>query len=132
MEILPPSDNAAFLAEYRRMDIALDTFPYNGGTTSCDALWMGVPLVTLAGERFCARMGLSVLEHIGLPELVAHTPSDYVQIAIALAREPQRLSALRGSLRARMAASPLCDGARVARELETAYRRMWQTWTANG
>ena len=129
LEVLPPSDNAAFLAEYRRVDVALDPFPYNGGTTSCDALWMGVPLVTLAGERFCARMGLSVLEHVGLPELVAYTVPDYVRIAVELARDPPRMAALRNSLRPRMAASPLCDGARVARELEAAYRMMWRTWT---
>ena len=129
VEVLPPSDNTAFLAEYRRVDVALDPFPYNGGTTSCDALWMGVPVVTLAGERFCARMGLSVLENVGLPELVAHAVPDYVRIAVALARDPPRIAALRASLRARMAASPLCDGARVARELEHAYRAMWRTWT---
>jgi predicted O-linked N-acetylglucosamine transferase (SPINDLY family) len=129
VEVLPPSDNAAFLAEYRRVDVALDPFPYNGGTTSCDALWMGVPLVTFAGERFCARMGLSLLKHVGLPELVAHAAPDYVRIAVELARDPARIAALRDSLRPRMAASPLCDSVRVTRELEDAYRLMWRAWT---
>jgi protein O-GlcNAc transferase len=129
VEVLPPSDHTAFLAEYRRVDVALDPFPYNGGTTSCDALWMGVPLVTLAEERFCARMGLSILEHVGLPELVAHAVPDYVRIAVELARDQPRVTALRETLRPRMAASPLCDGARVARELEDAYRAMWRAWT---
>jgi predicted O-linked N-acetylglucosamine transferase (SPINDLY family) len=132
VEVLPPSDHTAFLAEYRRVDIALDPYPYNGGTTSCDALWMGVPLVTLAGERFCARMGLSVLENIGLQELVAHAVPDYVRIAVELARDAPRVATLRETLRPRMAASPLCDGARVARELEDAYRIMWRTWTEKG
>jgi predicted O-linked N-acetylglucosamine transferase (SPINDLY family) len=126
--VLPPTDPARFLAEYGRLDIALDPCPYNGGTTTCEALWMGVPVVTLAGERFCARMGLALLENVGLPELVARTPDDYVRIATELAADLPRLAALRASLRDRMAASPICDAPRAARELEAAYRAMWDAW----
>ena len=132
VEVLPPSDNTAFLAEYGRVDVALDPFPYNGGTTTCDALWMGVPVVTLAGERFCARMGVSILENVGLPELVAQAVAHYVRTAVDLARDPSRITALRSALRPRMAASSLCDGERVTRELEDAYRSMWRAWTAAG
>ena len=128
IEILPPSDSAEFLAEYRRVDIALDPFPYNGGTTSCDALWMGVPVVALEGERFCARMGASVLRSAGLPELVARDAGDYRRIAAGLANDPARLALLRREMRGRMAASPLCDRPRVTRELEKAYRVMWRDW----
>ena len=128
--IMPPSVYADFLAEYRHIDIALDPFPYNGGTTTCDALWMGVPVVTLAGERFCGRMGVSLLESVGLGELVAPDAQAYIRTAATLAADPARLAALRGGLRARMADSPLCDGKRAAGELERAYRHMWQAWLA--
>ncbi|MBL8386269.1 MAG: tetratricopeptide repeat protein [Burkholderiales bacterium] len=126
--ILPPTAPEAFLAEYRQIDIALDPFPYNGGTTTCDALWMGVPVVTLAGDRFCGRMGVSLLHRVGLPDLVAADADAYVRIAAALAADPARLDDLRAGLRARMAASPLCDGRRAAAELEQAYRTMWRDW----
>jgi protein O-GlcNAc transferase len=132
IDVLPPTDPTQFLAEYGRLDIALDPTPYNGGTTSCEALWMGVPVVTLAGDRFCGRMGLSLLENVGLPELVARTPEDYVRIAAELAADRPRLAALRAGLRPRMAASPICDAPRAARELEGAYRAMWRDWVAGG
>jgi predicted O-linked N-acetylglucosamine transferase (SPINDLY family) len=128
LEILPPTDPARFLAEYGRVDIGLDPAPYNGGTTTCEALWMGVPVVTLAGDRFCSRMGASLLECVGLPDLVAQSADDYVRIAEALATDLPRLTGLRASLRRRVAASPLCDAPRVAREVEGAYRAMWRTW----
>jgi predicted O-linked N-acetylglucosamine transferase (SPINDLY family) len=89
---------------------------------------MGVPVVTLAGDRFCSRMGLSLLENAGLSELVARTPDDYVRIAAGLAGNLSQLAALRASLRARLAASPVCDAARAACELEDAYRAMWKSW----
>jgi predicted O-linked N-acetylglucosamine transferase (SPINDLY family) len=128
VETLPPSDSSTFLAEYRRLDIALDPYPYNGGTTSCEALWMGVPVITLAGERFAARMGMSLLEGLELGELVARSMEEYVQIASTFAADLLRLGALRSTLRSRMAGSELCDGARAARELEQAYRAMWRAW----
>jgi predicted O-linked N-acetylglucosamine transferase (SPINDLY family) len=131
IDIVPPTEGSKFLAEYRHMDIALDPFPYNGGTTSCEAMWMGVPVVTRAGKRFCSRMGLSLLESLGLPELIAQDPDHYVRICTELAADLPRLEALRSSLRARMEASPICDAARTARDLEEAYREMWRNWVTS-
>jgi len=125
LDVLPPSDPAVFLAEYGRIDIALDPVPYNGGTTTCEALWMGVPVITLSGQRFCARMGASILSRVGLADLVATDTGAYVAAAARLAAD-SGLGKLREGLRGRMADSPLCDGARVARELESAYRFMWR------
>src|SRR6185436_10653249 len=97
------------LADYGQMDIALDTFPYNGTTTTCEALWMGVPVVTLRGDRHAGRVGASLLSQIGLPDLIANSVEEYVEIVVALASDPARLMDLRRSLRPRIAASPLCD-----------------------
>ena len=123
---LSPSDlsTAQHLAQYGRVDIALDTFPYNGTTTSCEALWMGVPVVTLAGTRHAARTGVSILSNCGLADLVAHCPDRYLEIARDLARDAGRLQELRRGLRDRMRLSPLCDGAGVTRELEGAFLGM--------
>lgn len=118
----------AHLAAYGEVDIALDSFPYNGGTTSCEALWMGVPLVTLRGDRHVGRMGASILRRLDLDELVSETPKGYIDRAAALARDPERLAALRRGLRARMRTSPLCDAEGFARAIEAAYRRMWHRW----
>ena len=107
---------------------ALDTFPYGGGTTTCDALWMGVPVVSLAGPAAVGRGGVSLLSNVGLPELVAEDCEQYVQIAAELARDLPRLSALRATLRERMQASPLMNAPRFARGVEAAYRTMWQRW----
>jgi FkbM family methyltransferase len=121
-------DSAAHLALYHRVDIALDPFPYNGTTTTCEALWMGVPVVTLRGDRHAGRVGASLLSQIGLTDLIASSVEDYVEIALVLAGNPRRLDDLRRSLRPRMAASPLCDGAAFARKIEGAFRHMWQLW----
>jgi predicted O-linked N-acetylglucosamine transferase (SPINDLY family) len=115
---------------YRQIDVALDPFPYGGGTTTCDALWMGVPVVSLAGKTAVGRGGLSILSNLGLPELVAHDAGQYVRIAAELAQDLPRLSALRASLRQRMQASPLMDAPRFARNVEAAYREMWRRWSA--
>jgi predicted O-linked N-acetylglucosamine transferase (SPINDLY family) len=113
-----------------RVDIALDPFPFNGCTTSFEALWMGVPVITLAGRRFVGRMGASFLTQIGLTDLIATTPDEYVAKATRLANDPKQLAALRSSLRARVSASPLCDSKGYARSVETAYRDMWRQWCA--
>ena len=121
---------AGHLAEYGRVDIALDTFPYHGTVTTCEALWMGVPVVTLAGRTHVSRVGVSLLRNAGLPELIAESDEEYIRIAVKLAGEISRLAELRATLRARMAASPLMDGPRFARDVEHAYREMWRAWCA--
>ena len=113
---------------YQQIDIALDPFPYNGGTTTCDALWMGVPVVSLAGRTAVGRTGASILSNVGLTELVAGSEEQYVQIAAALAGDLPRLRQLRATLRQRMQESALMDAPRFARDVEAAYRQMWQTW----
>ncbi len=118
------------LAFYERVDVALDPFPYNGTTTTCEALWMGVPVVTLRGKRHAGRVGASLLGQIGAGEWIADTVEDYVDCGAALAADPQHLNALRQDLRARLAASSLCDRVAFARNMEAAYRQMWQAWCA--
>jgi protein O-GlcNAc transferase len=124
----PQPTLAAHLACYGEVDIALDVFPYNGATTTCEALWMGVPVVSLAGATHVARVGASILTHAGLAELVAESPEQYVEIALALARDRERLAGLRAGLRERLRASALLDAAGFARQLEDAYRGMWRAW----
>jgi protein O-GlcNAc transferase len=119
---------AAHLALYHRVDIALDPFPYNGTTTTCEALWMGVPVVTLRGDRHAARVGASLLSQIKLMDLIANSVDEYLEIAVALARNSERLSDLRRVLRPRMAASGLCDEPAFVRKMESASRMMWQHW----
>jgi predicted O-linked N-acetylglucosamine transferase (SPINDLY family) len=116
---------------YNHIDIALDPFPCNGGTTSLDTLWMGVPFVTLAGRHFTSRMGVTILTNAGLPELIAQTEEEYVDIAAALALDPARLNAIRSGLRGRVQASPLMDAPRFTMHLEQAYRDMWNNWCRN-
>jgi len=113
---------------YNQVDIGLDPFPCNGGTTSFDAMWMGVPVVTLAGDRFIARMGVSMLTSLGMTELIAAKPEDYVEIVARLASDLDHLAVLRTGLRQRMAASPLTDAQRFTLNLERAYREMWFHW----
>ena len=118
------------LARYNSIDIALDPFPYNGTTTTCDALWMGVPVIALAGRTHVARVGVSQLTNIGLSELIAADVDSYVDIAVALANDLPRLTQLRGSLRERMKTSPLMDAPRFTRNLERAFHEMWLTHLA--
>ena len=113
------------LARYGEVDIALDTFPYNGTTTTCEALWMGVPVVSLAGRTHASRVGASILARVGLEDLVASTPDEYLRKATALAADGPRLRELRAGMRNRMRGSVLLDARGFARNLEVAYRQMW-------
>ncbi len=128
LEILPRVSHEEFLALHRRVDIALDTYPYHGTTTTCFSLWMGLPVVVLAGRTHLSRVGVTVLNNLGLPELVAHNGDDYVQIASRVASDLPVLAELRGSLRQRILESPVTDGKRGARLLESAFRQMWSNW----
>ncbi len=119
-----------YMALHNSVDVMLDTFPFTGGTTACHALWMGIPIVTLAGDTAPSRTGASLQYVIGLGELVAQTPDQYVEIAAALANDPARVNALRMGMRQRLRQSPLIDGERFTRNLEAAYRDMWRTWSA--
>ena len=117
-----------YYEHYNHVDIGLDPFPWCGGTTTCDALWMGVPVVSLAGETGVSRGGLSILSNIGLADLVARDPDQYVQIASQLARDLPRLAALRQTLRDRMRSSALMNPTRFARGVEDLFRAMWTRW----
>lgn len=128
IELIGRRSRHDYLELFNRIDIALDPFPYNGDTTTCDGFWMGVPLVTLAGQAFVSCRGVSHLGNVGLSELVAASQDEYVDIATALACDLPRLADLRSGLRGRMAGSPLMDYARYTANLEAAYRQMWRAW----
>ena len=121
---------AEHLALYGDMDLALDTFPYHGTTTTCEALWMGVPVVSLAGDRHMARVGASLLTAAGHPEWIAQNADDYVRIATGLARAPAGLAATRRTLRDRLRASPLLDHAGQSARFGAALRACWGEWCA--
>jgi protein O-GlcNAc transferase len=110
------------------IDIALDPFPYNGTTTTCELLWMGIPVVALIGETSVSRSGFALLSSVGLEALCAHNQDEYVKIALELAGDPARLADLRAGMRTRMADSPLRDEAGFAHDIEEAYRSMWIRW----
>jgi predicted O-linked N-acetylglucosamine transferase (SPINDLY family) len=124
-------DPVGHLALYDRIDIALDTFPYNGTTTTCEALWMGVPVVTLVGRTHASRVGVSLLSSVGLTELAADSSQHYIEAAVAFARDRKRLSELHRNLRRRMQDSPLVDHRGHTRRLEMALRAMWRAWCAS-
>ena len=117
---------------YDRIDLALDPFPYGGGTTTCDALWMGVPVVSRFGATAVSRAGRSILSNAGLPELAVDTTADYVRLAAELANDRDRVVDLRRGLRDRLWQSPLTNEARFAQGVESAYRTMWHNWLAAG
>jgi protein O-GlcNAc transferase len=119
-----------YLKLFDQIDVSLDPFPYNGHTTSLDSFWMGVPVVTLVGQTAVGRAGRSILTNIGLPELIANSPQEYVDIAVKLSGDLSRLRELRSALRQRMQISPLMDAKRFALNVEFAYREMWKKWCA--
>ncbi|MGH6940580.1 tetratricopeptide repeat protein [Hypericibacter sp.] len=128
VSLLGKSPHQGLLREYNHVDIALDPFPYSGGLTTLESLWMGVPVVTKQGDRFAARHTASHLTGVGLAELIGSDADGYVELAHSLAMDLPRLAELRRGLRARMAASPVCDGNEFARDLEAAYRGIWRRW----
>jgi len=123
-----PEPREQYLAAYNRMDIALDPFPYPGGTTSVESLWMGVPVMTLAGECFLSRQGVGILMNVGLPEWVAADTDDYVMRVVTHARDLQYLAKLRNGLRQQVLASPIMDARRFAIHFEAVLREMWRVW----
>ncbi|MBC8337878.1 MAG: tetratricopeptide repeat protein [Rhodospirillales bacterium] len=122
------SSHPELLARYNDVDIALDPFPYSGGLTTYEALWMGVPVITVAGETFASRHSLSHLSTVGLPELVARDHEDYVNLAVALAVDIERLADLRAGLREKMARSPICDGEKFSQGFAGLLRGIWRDW----
>lgn len=127
LEIGSPSPT--HLMAYHQIDIALDSYPFTGGITTFEALWMGVPVVTLVGNRPVSRQGLSILSTLGLTECIAYTPEEYLQICIHLANNPEYLQQLRKEMRSKMQASSLMDGAGLTRQLEDIYQTLWTTRT---
>lgn len=124
------SPRAQLLKTYNRVDIALDSFPYNGGTTTVEALWMGVPVVSMSGDRFVSHVGESILNALGEPGWVARNRSEFVKIARDLAENNSYRNELRTTLRQRLLNSPLCDAKTFTRDLETLYRRLWHDYCA--
>jgi predicted O-linked N-acetylglucosamine transferase (SPINDLY family) len=130
LEFLPASSYTEYLATYHQVDIVLDTFPFSGSTTTCEALWMGVPVITSPGETFASRHSLTHLANAGLNETIARNRDEYVELAVSLAGDLTRLAALRAGLRERMANSPLCDGQRFATNLASLLMDIWKQRTA--
>ena len=126
---VPPAD---YFRWFNRVDVALDTTPYSGGTTTCDTLWMGVPIVTLPGSRPASRSTASLLKTVGAGEWIAATPADYVRLAVELAARAPAGAEARLALRERMRGSAIMDEPRFARDVEAAYRGMWRAWCARG
>jgi predicted O-linked N-acetylglucosamine transferase (SPINDLY family) len=118
------------LANYQRIDIALDPFPYTGALSTVESLWMGVPVVTLAGETMVGRQSMSHIAAVGLRELIAENREEYLNIAVELARDLPKLSGLRAGLREKMTGT-ICDARRFTRHLESAMRKIWTSWCTN-
>ena len=116
------------MQHYNDIDIALDPFPYNGGLTTLEALWMGVPVITRPGETFAGRHSLTHLSNLGLTQTIARNPNEYVTLAVSLAEDLPGLAALRAGLRERMASSPLCNGPQFADDFLQLLRSVWRKW----
>lgn len=119
---------ADHFAAYGEIDIMLDTFPYSGSTTTCESLWMGVPVIALRGQSYVGRISAGILSTIGIRELITESTDEYIQRALQLAASTDQLAAIRSSLRKTMQASPLCDSAAYTHEIETVYRDVWRQW----
>jgi protein O-GlcNAc transferase len=128
LSFVPQVSTREYFQNYQQVDIALDTIPFNGGTTTCDALWMGVPVIALRGLTGVGRAGVSILTNVGLPELIANTPDEFVAVAKKLAGDLPRLAELRRTLREQMKGSPLMDAPQFAGDVEIAFREMWSDW----
>jgi protein O-GlcNAc transferase len=128
IEFVGRTSRPEYLRTYHRIDLCLDALPYNGSTTACDSLWMGVPMVTLVGNTGCGRVGMSTMCNVGLEELVARTPEEFVKIAADWAGDLKRLAHWRGALRNQMMNSPIMDRKLFVDSVEAAYRRMWRAW----
>jgi predicted O-linked N-acetylglucosamine transferase (SPINDLY family) len=113
---------------YNSIDIGLDTFPYNGATTTCEALWMGVPVITLLGDRHVARVGASILTNVDLKDFIAKDIDSYIKLAAEMSVNTKRLKEIRKTLRGSMQKSPLCDARSFAADVETAYKNMWHNY----
>ena len=125
--MLPGKEN--FISVYQDVDIALDTFPYNGTTTTCESLSMGVPVIALRGDRFVSRVGASLLTYTGLQDLIAESPQQYIDLAVQLARDPQHLADLRQQLRPHLLKTPVFDPKYFTNALEQLYREVFQEWS---
>lgn len=129
VRVLPPTDGLDdHLAAYAGIHIALDTFPFAGTTTTCEAMWMGVPVITLRGQTHAGRVGASLLSNVGLHELIASNDAEYIEIARRLASDRAGLSTLRATLRERLQSSPLCDAIAFSQRFEAALRTLWRAW----
>ncbi|MFA4919639.1 MAG: tetratricopeptide repeat protein [Thermodesulfovibrionales bacterium] len=122
-----PSTNE-HLTMYNNIDIALDTFPYNGTTTTCEAMWMGIPVITLAGNSHVSRVGVSLLSNVGLKEFIAQTENEYVSIAVNLAADINKMQKLRSNLRIMLKNLSLTNATQFIFDLENSYRKMWKSW----
>jgi predicted O-linked N-acetylglucosamine transferase (SPINDLY family) len=132
LEFVSRQPRGDYLKTFQRIDLGLDTLPYNGHTTSLDSFWMGTAVVTLMGQTVVGRAGWSLVSNLNLKELAAQTPEEFSRIAVDLAKDTGRLSELRRGLRERMRTSPLCDGRRFVRNVEAVYRREWRRWCEGG
>jgi protein O-GlcNAc transferase len=132
MNVVPYVSLQDYFGWYNEVDIALDTMPYSGGTTTLDALWMGVPLLTAPGERPASRSAASILTTAGMTEWIVSSAEQYVQRAVQFSQDRTLLGNLRATLRARLQASPLMDEAGFTRDLESLYRQMWRTYCTQG